>query len=78
MAKSVLLYLGVFTHFKREEDSSMESAKLDEELRRMSAISSIRFSLYSMALFNESFASSNDGRDRRSRGRSCVPLWRGR
>ena len=77
MAKSVLLYLGVFTHFKREEDSSMESAKLDEELRRMSAIVD-QIQPYSMALFNESFASSNDGRDRRSRGRSCVPLWRGR
>ena len=28
----------VFTHYKREEDESMESGKFDEELTRMSAI----------------------------------------
>jgi len=28
----------VFTHYKREEDETMESGKLDEELARMSAI----------------------------------------
>ena len=50
---------GVFTHFKREEDSSMGSGKLDEELRRMSGIVD-QISPYSMALFNESFASTNE------------------
>jgi DNA mismatch repair ATPase MutS len=50
---------GVFTHFKREEDSSMESGKLDEELKRMSAIVD-QIGPYSMALFNESFASTNE------------------
>jgi DNA mismatch repair ATPase MutS len=29
---------GVFTHYKREEDTAMEGGKLDEELRRMSEI----------------------------------------
>ena len=29
---------GVFTHYKREEDATMEGGKLDEELSRMSAI----------------------------------------
>jgi DNA mismatch repair ATPase MutS len=50
---------GVFTHFKREEDSSMASGKLDEELKRMSGIVD-QISPYSMALFNESFASTNE------------------
>jgi DNA mismatch repair ATPase MutS len=49
----------IFTHFKREEDSSMRSGKLDEELKRMSAIVDA-ISPYSMALFNESFASTNE------------------
>jgi DNA mismatch repair ATPase MutS len=50
---------GVFTHFKREEDSSMESGKLDEELKRMSVIVD-QINPYSLALFNESFASTNE------------------
>jgi DNA mismatch repair ATPase MutS len=50
---------GVFTHFKREEDSGMESGKLDEELRRMSGIVD-QIQPYCMALFNESFASTNE------------------
>ena len=50
---------GVFTHFKREEDSSMGSGKLDEELKRMSGIVD-QISPYSIALFNESFASTNE------------------
>jgi DNA mismatch repair ATPase MutS len=50
---------GVFTHFKREEDATMESGKLDEELRRMSEIAdSIGPSC--MLLCNESFASTNE------------------
>jgi len=49
----------VFSHFKREEDSSMGSGKLDEELRRMSGIVD-QIGPYSLALFNESFASTNE------------------
>jgi len=50
---------GLFTHFKREEDPTMESGKLDEELGRMSAIvDAIRPG--SLLLCNESFASTNE------------------
>lgn len=50
---------GVFTHFKREEDASMRSGKLDEELSRMSAIVD-SLTRDSMVLLNESFASTNE------------------
>ena len=50
---------GVFTHFKREEDASMRSGKLDEELKRMSGIVD-QLRSYSMVLCNESFASTNE------------------
>jgi len=50
---------GIFTHFKREEDATMKSGKLDEELARMSAIVD-RVSPQSIVLFNESFASTNE------------------
>lgn len=50
---------GAFTHFKREEDASMKSGKLDEELSRMSAIVE-RIQPGSMLLLNESFASTNE------------------
>lgn len=50
---------GVVTHYKREEDSSMQSGKLEEELVRMSdAARTIR--RHSLVLFNESFASTNE------------------
>ena len=50
---------GIFTHFKREEDVSMESGKWDDELSRMSKIvDSIKPN--SLLLFNESFASTNE------------------
>lgn len=50
---------GVITHYRREEDSAMESGKLDEELGRMSAIvDKLRPDL--LVLFNESFASTNE------------------
>jgi DNA mismatch repair ATPase MutS len=50
---------GLFTHYKRKEDDSMKSGKLDEELSRMSAIAdTIRPN--SMVLFNESFAATNE------------------
>lgn len=50
---------GIFTHFKREEDASMKSGKLDEELSRMSAIVE-RISPGCVLLLNESFASTNE------------------
>ncbi len=50
---------GLFSHFKREEDADMNSGKLDEELSRMSHIVD-NLSSYSMVLFNESFAATNE------------------
>jgi DNA mismatch repair ATPase MutS len=50
---------GVFTHYKREEDASMESGKLDEELRRMSEIAD-QITPNCVLLCNESFASTNE------------------
>jgi DNA mismatch repair ATPase MutS len=50
---------GIFTHFRREEDASMESGKLDEELGRMSAIVD-HLLPNSLVLFNESFGSTNE------------------
>jgi DNA mismatch repair ATPase MutS len=50
---------GLFTHYKREEDTSMESGKFDEELSRMSEIVD-HISANSMVLFNESFAATNE------------------
>ncbi len=50
---------GIFTHFKREEDSSMKSGKLDEELRRMNDILN-NVTTNSILLFNESFAATNE------------------
>jgi len=50
---------GVFTHYKREEDATMESGKLDEELSRMSAIAD-QITRHSILLCNESFASTNE------------------
>ena len=50
---------GVFTHYKREEDATMESGKLDEELSRMSDIAD-HITPDSMLLCNESFAATNE------------------
>ena len=50
---------GVFTHYKRKEDVSMKSGKLDEELGRMSAIVEL-ISSNSLMLFNESFTATNE------------------
>jgi hypothetical protein len=50
---------GLFTHFKREEDTAMEKGKLDEELERMSAIAA-RIGPGGLLLCNESFASTNE------------------
>jgi DNA mismatch repair ATPase MutS len=49
----------IFTHYKRQEDASMKSGKLDEELNRMSVIID-NLTPGSMVLFNESFASTNE------------------
>jgi DNA mismatch repair ATPase MutS len=56
---SISIRDGVFTHFKREEDVTMESGKLDEELARMSEIVD-RLRPDSVVLSNESFASTNE------------------
>ena len=50
---------GVFTHYKREEDVTLESGKFDEELGRMSEIAE-RVKADALLLFNESFAATND------------------
>lgn len=51
--------VGVFTHFKREEDPTMHRGKLDDELSRMSAIVD-RLKPSGLVLLNESFASTNE------------------
>lgn len=50
---------GLFTHYRREEDTTMTSGKLDEELSRMSVIAD-HLKPNSMLLFNESFAATNE------------------
>ena len=50
---------GLFTHYKREEDATMTSGKLDEELARMSDVTG-HITPGSMLLCNESFASTNE------------------
>jgi DNA mismatch repair ATPase MutS len=50
---------GIFTHYKREEDETMESGKLDEELARMSEIAG-HLAPNSVLLCNESFAATNE------------------
>ncbi len=50
---------GLFTHYKREEDTTMQSGKFDEELSRMSEIVE-HLRPDAMLLFNESFAATNE------------------
>jgi DNA mismatch repair ATPase MutS len=50
---------GLFTHFRREEDASLRSGKLDEELGRMSSIVD-QVNAHSLVLLNVSFASTNE------------------
>jgi DNA mismatch repair ATPase MutS len=50
---------GLFTHYKREEDVTMKSGKLDEELARMSQIVD-HITPNPLFLFNESFAATNE------------------
>ncbi len=61
---------GLFTHYKREEDTSMKSGKFDEELSRMSDIAD-NMTSNSMVLFNESFAATNE-REGSEIGRQIV------
>lgn len=49
----------LFTHYKREEDTTMNSGKLDEELSRMNDIVN-HITPNSLLLFNESFAATNE------------------
>jgi DNA mismatch repair ATPase MutS len=49
----------LFTHYKREEDTTMKSGKFDEELVRMSEIAE-HIVPNSLLLFNESFAATNE------------------
>ncbi|HTV47942.1 MAG TPA: DNA mismatch repair protein MutS [Phycisphaerae bacterium] len=50
---------GLFSHYKREEDTAMKSGKFDEELSRMSGIAEV-ITPNSLLLFNESFAATNE------------------
>lgn len=50
---------GLVTHYKREEDSALESGKFDEELARMSEIVD-HLEPGALALFNESFAATSE------------------
>jgi hypothetical protein len=50
---------GLYTHYKREEDPTMEKGKLDEELARMSGIAD-QITAGGLLLCNESFASTNE------------------
>ena len=60
----------VFTHFIREEDTEMVSGRLDEELKRMSAIAD-DLGPQCLVLFNESFAATNE-REGSEIGRQVV------
>lgn len=53
------IYDGIFTHFTRREDASMNSGKLDEELSRMNQILN-KITPNSMLLMNESFATTTE------------------
>ncbi len=49
----------IFTHYVREEDATMKSGKLDEELSRFSAIVD-SITPDALVLFNESFSATNE------------------
>lgn len=53
------IYHDIYTHFKREEDSQLNSGKLDLELQRMSEIID-ELKAPSLVLMNESFSSTNE------------------
>ncbi len=56
---SATICQGLFTHYKRKEDTTMKSGKLDEELSRMSAIAD-NIAPNALLLLNESFAATNE------------------
>ena len=68
---------GVFTHFKRKEDASMKSGKLDEELARMSGIVDL-LTPDTVMLFNESFAATNEREGSEIAGQITRALVEGR
>jgi DNA mismatch repair ATPase MutS len=49
----------IFTHYRREEDATMKSGKLDEELNRCSEIVD-KIAPDAVLLFNESFSATNE------------------
>ncbi len=49
----------IFTHFKKDEDTALQSGKFDEELKRLSLIIDF-LTPNSLIIFNESFASTNE------------------
>jgi DNA mismatch repair ATPase MutS len=61
---------GIFTHSAREEDATMTSGRLDEELKRMSTIAD-QIRPQCLVLFNESFAATNE-REGSEIGRQIV------
>lgn len=64
------VHSAVFTHFGREEDESMRSGRLDDELRRMSVIVDAA-ARHALVLFNESFSGTNE-REGSEIGRQIV------
>jgi len=50
---------GIFTHFKREEDETMERGKFEEELERMSVVVEL-LRPGGLILLNETFANTNE------------------
>ncbi len=64
------LHAGVFTHFGRKEDACMRRGRLDDELRRMSAIADAA-RRGSLVLCNESFSGTNE-REGSEIGRQVV------
>jgi DNA mismatch repair ATPase MutS len=65
---------GLFTHYRREEDATMTSGKLDEELSRMSEIVN-QLTSNSLVLFNESFAATNEREGSEIARQIISALW---
>ncbi len=56
---SANLHTGLFTHFRREEDKTMESGKFQEELKRLAMIVD-HLNPNALLLLNESLAATNE------------------
>jgi DNA mismatch repair ATPase MutS len=65
---------GLFTHYKRKEDATMKSGKLDEELSRMNDIVNNITSNFTV-LFNESFAATNEREGSEIARQIISALW---